>query len=63
MAVPAYQTPEFGTYSIGDDVRVVITDNRFPTTLDSVYRLVGLNVQPGENGPERVTLTLTNTSN
>jgi hypothetical protein len=63
MAVPAYQSPEFGTYSVGDDVRVVITDNRFPTTLDATYRLVGLNVQPGENGPERVTLTLTTTTN
>ena len=63
VAVPAYQDPEFGTYSIGDDARLIITDNRFPNTLDEVYRIVGLNVQPGEDNPERVTITLTTTSN
>jgi hypothetical protein len=63
VAVPAYQDPVFGTYSIGDDARLIITDNRFPNTLDEVYRIVGLNVQPGEDNPERVTITLTNTSN
>jgi hypothetical protein len=63
VAVPAYQDPEYGTYSIGDDARLIITDNRFPDTLDAVYRIVGLNVQPGEDNPERVTITLTNTSN
>jgi len=63
VAVPAYQDPEFGTYSIGDDARLIITDNRFPDTLDQVYRIVGLNVQPGEDNPERVTITLTTTSN
>ena len=59
VIAPPYIDPEFGTYQIGDDVRVRITDNRFPTGLDSVYRLVAINVQAGENGPERVTLTLT----
>ena len=63
VAVPAYQDPEYGTYNIGDDARLIITDNRFPNTLDEVYRIVGLNVQPGEDNPERVTITLTNTSN
>lgn len=63
VAVPAYQDPEFGTYNIGDDARLIITDQRFPDTLDEVYRIVGLNVQPGEDNPERVTITLTNTSN
>jgi hypothetical protein len=63
VVVPAYQDPQFGTYNIGDDARLIITDNRFPDTLDEVYRIVGLNVQPGEAGPERVTITLTNTSN
>lgn len=59
IAVPPSQNPTFGTYKIGDDIRVIITDNRFPTTLDAIYRLVALSVTPGENGPERVTLTLT----
>jgi hypothetical protein len=63
IVVPAYVTPELGTYSIGDDARLIITDERFPNTLDAVYRIVGLSVQPGEDGPERVTLTLTTTTN
>lgn len=63
IVVPAFVEPEFGTYSIGDDARLIITDPRFPTGLDAVYRIVGFNVQPGENGPERVTITLTITTN
>jgi hypothetical protein len=63
IVVPAYVVPEFGDYNIGDDARLIITDERFPSTLDEVYRIVALNVQPGENGPERVTLTLTKTTN
>lgn len=59
VTVPPYQNPTFGTYKIGDDVRVVITDNRFPSGLNAIYRLVAFNMQPGEDGPERVTLTLT----
>ena len=59
VVVPAFENPVFGTYEIGDDARVIIQDNRFPTGLDEIYRLVGVSVQPGENGPERVTLTLT----
>jgi hypothetical protein len=63
VVAPAYVTPEFGSYAIGDDARLIITDERFPNTLDQVYRIVGLSVQPGEDGPERVTLTLTTTTN
>lgn len=63
VVVPAYVAPVFGTYQIGDDARLMIKDSRFPTGLDAVYRIVGLNVQPGEDSPERVTITLTNTSN
>lgn len=59
VVAPPNQDPEFGSYEIGDDIRVRLTDNRFPTGLDSIYRLVSLNVEAGENGPERVTLTLT----
>jgi hypothetical protein len=58
VVVPAYVDPVFGTYQIGDDARIIITDSRFPNTLDEIYRIVGLTVQPGEDGPERVTLTL-----
>lgn len=63
IVVPAYVTPELGSYQIGDDARLIITDERFPNTLDAVYRIVGLSVQPGEDGPERVTITLTETTN
>jgi hypothetical protein len=72
IVVPAYVDPVYGSYSIGDDARLRITDERFPSTgvgtavqagLDEVYRIVGIEVQPGENGPERVTLTLTQTTN
>jgi hypothetical protein len=63
IVVPAYVEPVFGTYSIGDDARLIIQDPRFPSGLDAVYRIVGLNVQPGEDGPERVTITLTITTN
>jgi hypothetical protein len=72
LVVPAFVSPTFGTYSIGDSARLRITDERFPSTgvgtavqagLDEVYRIVGIEVQPGENGPERVTLTLTETTN
>lgn len=58
VVVPAYVDPVFGTYQVGDDCRIIITDSRFPNTLDQIYRIVGLSVQPGEDGPERVTLTL-----
>lgn len=59
VVAPPSQNPEFGTYVIGDECRIIITDNRFPTTLDAIYRLVALSVTPGEDGPERITLTLT----
>lgn len=53
------QSPTLGQYSIGDDARIRITDERFPTGLDATYRIVALSVQAGENNqPERVTLTL-----
>jgi hypothetical protein len=63
IVVPAYIEPIFGTYAIGDDARLMITDPRFPNGFDEVYRIVGFNVQPGENAPERVTITLTITTN
>ena len=63
IVVPAFIEPEYGSYAIGDDVRLMITDERFPEGLDQIYRIVGLNVEPGEDGPERVTITLTITTN
>jgi len=57
IAAP-YLDPKLGTFNIGDDIRVRITDDNFPSGLDKIYRLVALDVTPGENGPERMTLTL-----
>jgi hypothetical protein len=59
IVAPPYIDPILGTYEVGDEARIIITDSRFPNTLDAVYRIVALSVQPGEDGPERVTLTLT----
>ena len=59
IVAPPYVDPVYGTYEIGDDVRVRIKDPFFPQGLDNSYRIVALNVQPGETGPEQITLTLT----
>ena len=64
IVAPPYQDPVYGSYSLGDQARVVITDDFYPSTFDGNFRIIGLNVSPGENNqPERVTLTLTTTSN
>lgn len=64
IVIPAYVEPVLGSYKTGDECLLRITDDRFPDTgsgfgLAQVYRIVSINVQPGEDGPERVTLTLT----
>lgn len=59
LVVPPYVDPEFGTYEVGYLARIMIRDSRFPNGIDELYRIVGLTVEPGEDGPERVTLTLT----
>jgi hypothetical protein len=60
IVIPTYVDPYYYThYSIGDTVQVRITDDYFPTGLSLTLRIVGMSVNPGENGPDRVTLTLT----
>ena len=59
VVVPAFVDPVYGTYEVGDDARIIIIDDRFPNGLDAIYRIVGSSVEPGEDGPERVTLSLT----
>lgn len=59
IVVPPYVDPVLGSYTIGSDARVRILDDRFPTGIDATYRIVALSATPGEDGPERVTLTLT----
>ena len=63
IVAPPFVDPVFGTYNLGDQARVVITDPFYPNEFDGNFRIIGLNVSPGEKGPERVTLTLTSTTN
>jgi hypothetical protein len=64
ITVPPFTDPIFGSYEVGDDARIRILDDRFPTQLDAIYRIVAFNVTAGENNaPETVTVTLTTTSN
>jgi hypothetical protein len=51
--------PILGSYEIGDDARFIALDDRFPNGIDSIYRVIALNVTAGENNnPELVTATL-----
>lgn len=64
IVVPAYIDPVLGSYKTGDECLLRITDDRFPNDgsgfgYSAVKRIVSINVTPGEDGPERVTLTLT----
>jgi hypothetical protein len=54
----AYNDPVLGSFKTGDDVRVRITDPRFPDTLDFARRIVQFDVTPGEDGPERIMFSL-----
>ena len=64
IVAPPYIDPVYGSYSLGDQARVIVTDDFYPSGFDGNFRIIGLNVSPGENNqPERVTLTLTTTSN
>ena len=64
IVIPAYAPPVLGSYKTGDQCLLRITDDRFPNNgsgygLAEIFRIVAISVQPGEDGPERVTLTLT----
>ena len=55
-----YVDPFYPTYSIGQQVRLSIKDDYFPSTLDgTIMRIIAISVDPGEDGPSRITLTLT----
>jgi hypothetical protein len=58
VVTEAYNDPVLGSFKQGDDVRVRITDPRFPDGLDIVRRISNFTVQPGESGPERITFNL-----
>ncbi len=60
VIIPPYVDPYYPSYNVGDQVRVDIKDDYFPSGLNGeVLRIVAISVSPGENGPSRVTLTLT----
>jgi hypothetical protein len=64
IVLPAYASPVLGSYKTGDECLIRITDDRFPAPeggfgYSSVMRIVSISVEPGEDGPERVTLVLT----
>lgn len=60
LTVRADLAPEVGSYSVGDDVRVVIADPFFASDeIDVTFRLLGFEVTPGDDaGQEQVTLTV-----
>lgn len=57
IITPPYVNPVLGSYIVGTDFRIRIVDSRFPAGIDTTYRLIAINVSPGEAGPERSTLT------
>ena len=57
--IPPYIDPYYPTYQVGDQVRLNIQDAYFPSGLNETFRIVAISVNPGENGPSRITLTLT----
>lgn len=63
IVIPTYIDPIYPSYKIGDEVRLDILDDYFPNGISfgatNPLRVVAISVEPGENGPSRVTLTLT----
>jgi hypothetical protein len=55
---PLYNPNVSGYYSLGDGVKFVVSDDRFSGGATSTFRIIGIDVEPGENGPDRITLTL-----
>lgn len=59
IVIPPYVDPYFNQYQIGDEARIDIIDDFFPNGYTDIMRIVAISVNPGENGPSRITLTLT----
>lgn len=64
VTIPAYVSPVLGSYITGDECLLRITDARWPQPSGGGFgyaatkRIVSITVEPGEDGPERVTLVL-----
>jgi hypothetical protein len=64
VVIPPYISPIYPSYQIGDQVRLSIKDDYFPNGINfgnnsDPLRIMAISVNPGENGPSRITLTLT----
>jgi hypothetical protein len=59
VVIPPYVDPVYPSYNVGDQVMLSIQDAYFPNYLNTVMRIMAISVNPGENGPARVTITLT----
>ena len=64
VIIPPYIDPFFPSYKVGDQVRLSIKDDYFPSGIDfgsnnDPLRIMAISVAPGESGPSRITLTLT----
>jgi hypothetical protein len=60
IVIPPYVDPYYSiNFYVGDEARVNIKDDFFPGGLDMILRIVAISVNPGENGPSRITVTLT----
>ena len=62
VTVSASTDPVLGAWIVGDDARFVFgtagNDPRFPARTEQIYRIVGYECEPGDEGQELVTLTL-----
>jgi hypothetical protein len=61
ITLPTYVDPQYdpvNSYQIGDQVQLTITDDRFPNGFQGIFRIMQIDITPGENGPDDVTLTL-----
>jgi len=64
VVLPPYIDPIYPSYNVGDQVRLNIKDDYFPAGINfgnnsDPLRIMAISVSPGENGPSRVTITLT----
>jgi hypothetical protein len=64
VVIPPYIDPLYTYYAVGDQVRLSIKDDYFPNGINfgnnnDPLRVMAISVNPGENGPSRITLTLT----
>jgi len=59
VIIPPYIDPVYTSYNVGDQVSLRIRDDYFPSGFDTIMRIVAISVNPGENGPSQVTITLT----